>query len=169
MNANPELYTISLDSTNHDPALPEVAGTSAITGTYTPSRAVRWYYNGPAYAPADGHIGYDYNAAYGWNDFYNDDVGGIPGSGIKGIQSLTLDYQIIGSIYSAKVYFAGTRAPISDDFVDLKTETSPLELDATDFAAYQSNFYLRFRLYSSTLGVKFIIKSLTITYTCSAS
>ena len=163
----PTIYTITLDSTNKYSGLP------SNSGTYTPSRAIPWYFDGPCSAPEDGHIKYTYTGTSGWNNFWNKNIGNYPTYGIKGIQSLSIEYAFTGTISSAKMYYHGTEAPAAGTadagVIDFNESglSNPVILDSDDLLSYQSNFYLRFRIQTNYAG-SFTIKSLVITYTCEA-
>lgn len=163
----PTIYTITLDSTNKYSGLP------SSPGTYTPSRAIPWYFDGPCSAPEDGHIKYTYTGASGWNNFWNKNIGDYPTYGIKGIQSLSIEYAFTGTISNAKMYYHGTEAPAAGtagaDVIDFNESglSNPVILDSDDLLSYQNNFYLRFRIQTNYAG-SFTIKSLVITYTCEA-
>ncbi|MDY0345695.1 MAG: hypothetical protein WC215_04095 [Bacilli bacterium] len=170
VKAEPLLYEIRLDSTNRKSGLPLTAGDTAISGFYIPSRSVEWQHYGPVYAPENGHIGYDFHKQFGWCDFISYRINNSY-EGIKGIQTLTIDYEIIGTVVSASMYYGSVWAPASVPFegvdsLNFNSSTSPVVLDMDDLSEYQDNFYLRFRLYANSIGAKFIIKSLVATYTC---
>ena len=163
----PTIYTITLDSTNKYSGLP------SNSGTYTPSRAIPWYFYGPCSAPEDGHIKYTYTGASGWDNFWNKNIGDYPTYGIKGIQSLSIEYAFTGTISNAKMYYHGTEAPAASTedagVIDFNESglSNPVILDSNDLLSYQSNFYMRFRIQTNYAG-SFTIKSLVITYTCEA-
>lgn len=170
--ADPTPYTIELNSTNSSSSLPSGGASAKATETYRPSRLVDWYYSGPAYAPAGAHIGFDYTTLLspnGIHDFWLNGVNGNTNNGIKGIQTLSLNYTITGSINTAYLAYHNTRAPAQGTegavIIDLKGSSS-LELTAEYFTAFQSNFFLRIRLFTSSAESKFVINSLIITYTC---
>ncbi|NCA97425.1 MAG: hypothetical protein EOM77_04565 [Bacteroidia bacterium] len=167
----PTIYTITLDSTNKYSGLP------SDSGTYTPSRAIPWYFDGPCSAPEDGHIKYTYTRASGWNNFWNKNIGDYPTYGIKGIQSVTIAYEFTGTVDNARMYYDNYCAPtasgtvgIDYGVVDFKEAglSNPVVLGLDELSPYQSNFYLRFRIQSTTTGGSFTIKSLVLTYTCQA-
>lgn len=167
VQAESETYEVRLDSTNRYTSLP------ATSATYVPSRAIPWYFDGPCSAPEDGHIKYTYTTASGWNNFWNKNIGDYPTYGIKGIQSLSIEYAFTGTISNAKMYYHGTEAPAAGtadaDVIDFNESglSNPVILDSDDLLSYQDNFYLRFRIQTNYAG-SFTIKSLVITYTCEA-
>ncbi len=171
VQAESETYEVRLDSTNRYTSLP------ATSATYVPSRTVPWYFNGTCSAPDEGHIKYSFPSSSGWCDYYNDNIEQKINYGIKGILSVTIAYEFTGTVDNARMYYDNYRAPtasgtvgIDYGVVDFKEAglSNPVVLGLDELSPYQSNFYLRFRIQSTTTGGSFTIKSLVLTYTCQA-
>lgn len=164
----PTIYTITLDSTNKYSGFPTNYGQNK---AYTPSRFVAWSFNGECSSPGnDGHIRYNFPYA-GWQNFHNTGVNSTSG-GIKGIQSLTIDFAITGTLDNIKMFYSTQPSPTAGDYINFLQSgiTSPVVLGPNgEFANYQSNFYLRFYMLGQNhAAATFTIKSLVITYTCQA-
>ena len=162
VEAEPEIYEIRLDASNMDSKLPSTPTNITTVRTYTPNRAVPWSYTGVVSSPTAGHI----QASNGvFFSFYNQQINS---NGIKGIQTVSVEYEMSGTFSIAKMYYGNALAPVSGDAIDFTALglSNPAVLGTDQLSTYYSSFYLRFRVNSSTAGTTFVIKSLVLTYTC---
>jgi hypothetical protein len=157
-NAEQEIYTVQLDSTNQYSELTSAVKDFNPTVSYVPSRAMEWTILAPAFAPENGHIGIHYSYEMGWRTFYNSHY---PFTGVK---SVTVTFEKSGT-WSALRLFYGTSPGSQPNYIDLNSQTSPYSLDSSIIDAYQAIFYMGFRFYGYA-GSEFIINSVVITYTC---
>ena len=166
INAEPLAYEVKLDDTNRYSGL----GSTPISlsqSKYVPSRFVEWEISGPAYAPDNSHIGFNYSKGGTWavNSLMNH-------TAFKGIQSLAIDYTIIGTFSQVQLIYASTVAPAEDTagatVVNLNTSSSPVVLDTNQLVNYQTNFFVKIQFATTSGAAVFIINSITVTYTCIA-
>jgi hypothetical protein len=166
INAEPLAYEVKLDDTNRY----SVLGSTPISlsqSKYVPSRFVEWEISGPAYAPDNSHIGFNYSKGETWavNSLINT-------TAFKGIQSLAIDYTITGTFQYVKLIYASTVAPVEATagatVVDLMTSSSPVVLDTAQLSSYQTSFFVKIQFLTTSTAAVFIINSITATYTCIA-
>jgi hypothetical protein len=160
-------YQVILDDTNRRSGLLSTP-TQLSRATYMPSRYVSWEVSGPAYAPEGAHIGFNYSKGGTWAVNYLKSL-----VTFTGVQSFTLNYEIIGTFSQAKIIYDTKSDPVESNstatVVDLPTSSTSITLNSTELSDYSASFNIKVKFQTTSTAAVLNILSLTINYTCDAS